>query len=167
MEHFQMYVGGEGRDAASGEWIESQNPFTGETWAMIPRGSAEDAAHAVSVAEEAFRSAEWRGLTPTARGALLRRVGDLIGENGAAAEGSQVAGDCSWAEAPGGVSGEDGATGTAWGEKSELLGESGAAASAVAAAAAGPLLLHSAVSAAGTKRSKAYRGVAPWPPHHH
>ncbi len=38
---------------------------------------------------------------------------------------------------------------------------------AVAAAGAGPLLLHSAVSAAGTKRSKAYRGVAPWPPHHH
>ncbi len=81
MEHFQMHVGGEGRDAASGEWIESQNPFTGETWAMIPRGGAEDAAHAVTVAEEAFRSPEWHGLTPTARAALLRRVGDLIAEN--------------------------------------------------------------------------------------
>lgn len=81
MEHFQMYVGGEGREAASGEWFESQNPFTGEAWAMIPRGGAEDAAHAVSVAHEAFHNEAWRGLTPTARGALLRRVGDLIADN--------------------------------------------------------------------------------------
>lgn len=81
MEHFQMYIGGEWCDAKSGEWFETQNPYTGETWAMVARGGAEDAERAVTAADDAFRRGEWSTLTPTARGHLLRKLGDLIGEN--------------------------------------------------------------------------------------
>jgi aldehyde dehydrogenase (NAD+) len=45
---------------------------------MIPRGGKADVDRAVASAKEAFYSKAWRGLTATARGALLRRLGDLI-----------------------------------------------------------------------------------------
>jgi len=76
-----MYIGGEWREAASGEWFDTQNPYSGETWARVARGGAEDAAHAVTVADEAFRTGAWPELSATARGALLRRLGDLIAQH--------------------------------------------------------------------------------------
>ena len=81
LERLQMYIGGEGRDAASGQWFESFNPFTGKPWAEVARGGPEDADRAVKAAKAAFRSPAWRGLTATQRGHLLRRLGDLIAEN--------------------------------------------------------------------------------------
>ncbi len=81
LKKFQMYIGGEWVDPASGEWFESFNPFTGKPWALFPRGNADDANRAVEAAKKAFHSPEWRGLTATARGHLLRRLGDLIAEN--------------------------------------------------------------------------------------
>ena len=38
LEKYQMYIGGEWTDPASGEWFESANPYTGKAWAEIPRG---------------------------------------------------------------------------------------------------------------------------------
>jgi aldehyde dehydrogenase (NAD+) len=72
-----MLIGGEWVEPASGAWIESVNPFTATPWALIPRGSKPDVDRAVDAASEAFRG-EWRRLTATARGALLRRFGDLV-----------------------------------------------------------------------------------------
>jgi acyl-CoA reductase-like NAD-dependent aldehyde dehydrogenase len=76
-----MLIGGEWVEAAGGEWLESVNPFTGEAWARIPRGSAADAKRAVAAAEAAFRDPSWRELTATARGSLLRALGDSIARN--------------------------------------------------------------------------------------
>jgi (Z)-2-((N-methylformamido)methylene)-5-hydroxybutyrolactone dehydrogenase len=81
LEKLKMYIGGEWCEAASGEWFETFNPFTGKPWALVARGRAEDAERAVAAAKAAFASPEWRGLTPTQRGHLLRRLGDLIAEN--------------------------------------------------------------------------------------
>src|SRR5262245_17291263 len=78
MNKHRMLIGGEWVDPAGGEWIESINPFTAAPWALIPRGRKEDVDRAVSAAKTAFHSNAWRGLTATARGALLRRFGDLV-----------------------------------------------------------------------------------------
>jgi len=77
----QMYVGGEWIAPSSGEWFESYNPFTGEPWALIPRGNAQDADHAVRTAHSAFTDGPWPQMTPSQRGALLRKLGDLIAAN--------------------------------------------------------------------------------------
>jgi acyl-CoA reductase-like NAD-dependent aldehyde dehydrogenase len=78
MKKHRMLIGGEWVDPNNGEWIESINPFTAAAWALIPRGGKEDVNRAVSAARTAFYSKAWRGLTATARGALLRRFGDLL-----------------------------------------------------------------------------------------
>jgi aldehyde dehydrogenase (NAD+) len=75
-----MFIGGEWVEAASGEYFSSDNPFTGEPWALIPKGGAQDADRAARAAHEAFTSGEWPKLNASERGALLRRLGDLVGE---------------------------------------------------------------------------------------
>ncbi len=77
---YKMFIGGEWVDAASGETFESDNPFTGKPWALVPKGNAQDADRAVRAAHKAFTSGEWPKLTPSRRGALLRKLADLIGE---------------------------------------------------------------------------------------
>jgi aldehyde dehydrogenase (NAD+) len=79
-----MYVGGEWVDAGSGDYFESDNPYLGEPWALIPRGTASDVDRAVRAAHTAFTSGEWPRLTASRRGALLRRLGDLVIERSAA-----------------------------------------------------------------------------------
>src|SRR5436190_23712859 len=77
MKKHQMLIGGAWTDPSGGEWIESINPFTAAPWALIPRGSNDDVNRAVAAARTAFYG-EWRALTATARGALLRQLGDLV-----------------------------------------------------------------------------------------
>jgi aldehyde dehydrogenase (NAD+) len=75
-----MFIGGEWVDAISREHFESDNPYTGKPWALIPRGGSADADRAVQAARKAFTSGEWPKLNATKRGALLRKLGDLITE---------------------------------------------------------------------------------------
>jgi len=77
----QMYIGGEWVAPASGEWFESYNPFSGEPWALIARGNNQDADHAVRTAHAAFTDGPWPQMTPSQRGALLRKLGDLVARN--------------------------------------------------------------------------------------
>jgi aldehyde dehydrogenase (NAD+) len=77
---YQMYIGGHWVDALSGEQFDSDNPFLARPWARIPRGGAIDVDLAVQAAHAAFTSGEWPSLTATRRGALLRRLGDLVTE---------------------------------------------------------------------------------------
>lgn len=81
MTHYKMYIGGEWVDAIEGETFDTQNPYTGETWATLPRARAVDADRAVAAAKAAFNAPEWSKMKPSARGQLLRRLGDLIAEN--------------------------------------------------------------------------------------
>lgn len=81
LEKLQMYIDAENHDPASGDYIETSNPYTGKAWGLVPRGNEEDVNRAVAAAKKAFTSGEWPKLTPTARGHLLRKLGDLIAEN--------------------------------------------------------------------------------------
>jgi aldehyde dehydrogenase (NAD+) len=74
-------VDGRRRASSTGQWIASENPFTGETWAEVPRCTPGDVDEAVTAAHRAFRTGAWPALTATARGKLLRRLGDLISRN--------------------------------------------------------------------------------------
>jgi (Z)-2-((N-methylformamido)methylene)-5-hydroxybutyrolactone dehydrogenase len=78
MNKHKLLIGGEWLDPRSGEWFESVNPFTASPWALVPRGSKLDIDCAVAAARKAFYADDWRKMTATARGALLRRLADLI-----------------------------------------------------------------------------------------
>ena len=80
MNKHQMLIGGQWADPAGGQWFASENPFTGQAWAQIPRGGADDVDKALKAAWEAFRG-PWRSMTASARGAVLRKFGDLVAEN--------------------------------------------------------------------------------------
>ena len=75
---YKMYIDGQWVSSASGQHFESHNPFTGKPWALIPRGNTEDIDRAVQAARKAFTSGEWPKMTASRRGALLRKLGDLI-----------------------------------------------------------------------------------------
>ncbi|MBI4191085.1 MAG: aldehyde dehydrogenase [Betaproteobacteria bacterium] len=75
-----MYIDGRWVDSVSSQHFESHNPYTGKPWALIPRGGAEDVDRAVRAARKAFTTGEWPKLTPSKRGALLRKLGDLIAD---------------------------------------------------------------------------------------
>ncbi|MBB5415765.1 aldehyde dehydrogenase [Paraburkholderia atlantica] len=81
MKKYQLWINGEFKDPANGEWIDTANPYTGETWARIPRGTAEDSARAVEAAKRAMTAGPWSKMTATERGKIMRRIGDLIAQN--------------------------------------------------------------------------------------
>ena len=80
LERFSMLIGGEAVEAASGRRFDSENPYTRTPWASVPDGGPEDVDAAVAAARAAL-DGEWGSTTGFARAALLRRLGDLVGEN--------------------------------------------------------------------------------------
>ncbi|WP_343654330.1 aldehyde dehydrogenase [Paraburkholderia caribensis] len=78
MKTYQMLVNGQWVDALNNDHFESSNPYTARPWARIPRAQVADVERAVKASHRAFSAPSWAGLTATARGALLRKLGDLI-----------------------------------------------------------------------------------------
>ncbi len=78
LERYRMYIDGQWVESASGEYFETDNPFTGTPWALIPKGGSEDVDRAVQAARRAFIDGDWSSFTATQRGALLRKLGDLL-----------------------------------------------------------------------------------------
>src|SRR6202161_4262707 len=78
MKRYQMLIGGEWVDAEARETFETENPYLGAAWAFVPRAKGADVDRAVEAAWKAFRSPSWAKISATARGALLRKLGDLI-----------------------------------------------------------------------------------------
>jgi aldehyde dehydrogenase (NAD+) len=78
-----MFIDGHWTDAASGAQFESDDPFLGRPWALIPRATAVDVDLAVRAAHKAFTSGEWPRYTASRRGALLSKLGDLVTEQSA------------------------------------------------------------------------------------
>lgn len=72
------YIDGAVVAPASGEYFPTDDPYTGQPWARIGRCGKADVDAAVAAASRAFEEGPWPELTPTQRGALLRRVADLV-----------------------------------------------------------------------------------------
>ena len=81
MKTYQHFIDGQYVDSSSGEWIESIDPFSGESWARVPNGNEDDVNRAVMAAKTAFENPEWADLSASARGKLMRKLGDLVAEN--------------------------------------------------------------------------------------
>ncbi|MDV3124559.1 aldehyde dehydrogenase [Mycobacterium sp. 21AC1] len=77
LAEFDLVIGGESTGAASGATYDSVDPFTGQPWARVPDGDADDIDRAVAAARAAL-DGPWGALTATARGKLLWRLGELI-----------------------------------------------------------------------------------------
>ena len=78
LEKYQIFIGNEWRDSATKETFESYNPYSGEPWAKIPKCDARDVDAAVDAAHDALYSGPWGQMPPTQRGALMRKLAELI-----------------------------------------------------------------------------------------
>jgi phenylacetaldehyde dehydrogenase len=75
----RLLIDGEWVESASGATFETINPATEERLAEAARGEKEDIDRAVRAARKAFAyESEWRRMSPSARGKLIWRIGDLI-----------------------------------------------------------------------------------------
>ncbi|MBS0290656.1 MAG: aldehyde dehydrogenase [Proteobacteria bacterium] len=78
---YQHFINNEWCDPTNNMWYESFNPYTAKPWCLIPKGNKEDVELAIGSAHQAFKTGEWPTLTPTQRGQLLYKLGDLIAEH--------------------------------------------------------------------------------------
>ena len=77
MKNFNHYINGRFVPAASGETFDSSDPYSGEVWAEIARGSSADVDAAVAAAKNAMQG-EWSTINGSQRGKLLNRLAELI-----------------------------------------------------------------------------------------
>jgi phenylacetaldehyde dehydrogenase len=77
----QLFINGQWTDAASGKTFETPDPATGETLARIAEGDAEDINRAVLAARRSFEEGPWSRMSPSERGRLIWKIGDLILEH--------------------------------------------------------------------------------------
>ena len=80
MKSYKLYIDGQWVNSSSGKSFETENPYTGEVWAKISRGNAEDVDRAVKAASSAFQG-DWGQTKPTERGKLLNRLAEVIEKN--------------------------------------------------------------------------------------
>ena len=78
MQTWNHYINGEWITPSSGEYFDTENPYTSEIWAQVARGNATDADRAAKAAKAAFEHGEWADMRPTQRGKLLVRLAEII-----------------------------------------------------------------------------------------
>jgi betaine-aldehyde dehydrogenase len=78
VETLHNFIGGERREAISGETSAVINPATGEEYMRAALSREEDVAEACRVAEEAFHG--WKNTTPSERSLALLRIADALEE---------------------------------------------------------------------------------------
>jgi phenylacetaldehyde dehydrogenase len=77
----KLFIDGQWTDAASGKTFATPNPATGETLANVAEGDVEDINRAVRAARTAFEDGPWGRMTPSDRGRMIWKIGDLILEH--------------------------------------------------------------------------------------
>jgi phenylacetaldehyde dehydrogenase len=77
----KLFIDGQWSDAASGKTFETPNPATGEALAQVAEGEAEDISRAVRAARKAFDDGPWTKMTPSERGRIIWKIGELIAEH--------------------------------------------------------------------------------------
>jgi len=73
-----MWIGGQWLPAASGATRKIVNPFDGSPIVEVAEGDRADAQAAIAAARKAFDQSDWSRWPGSSRGALLRRLGDLV-----------------------------------------------------------------------------------------
>jgi aldehyde dehydrogenase (NAD+) len=80
MKTYQHFINGEYVDPIQGQWFDSVDPYRGEVWARMPRGTSADVDSAVAAAKVAL-DGPYGQMNPSTRGKLMRKLGDLVAEN--------------------------------------------------------------------------------------
>lgn len=78
MKTYQHWINGASVAPAGGEWLDTIDPYQGQAWAKIARGTPDDANRAVAAAHEAMYKGPWSSMKASQRGHVLRRIGDLL-----------------------------------------------------------------------------------------
>jgi len=78
---FGHYIDGRSVAPASGGYLPTENPYTGQAWARIARGNARDVDLAVAAARKAFEGGPWAAMSASERGRLLWRAGEHVAAN--------------------------------------------------------------------------------------
>lgn len=79
MKTYQQFINGSFVDSHSKEWMEVENPYTGEIVSRVPKGDSEDARAALEAAQGA--QGKWAAQTATYRAGYLKKMADLIRAN--------------------------------------------------------------------------------------
>lgn len=78
-QQYQLYIGGQWRDASDGGKLTVYAPSTGETLTKIANASEADVDDAVKAALKAFQT--WKKTTAPERAKILNQIADVISEN--------------------------------------------------------------------------------------
>ena len=81
LEEKKILIGGSWGPPDSGQYFESEDPYTGRPWCLIPECGPSDVNRAVDAAHEAFRDSAWAGMHASDRGRLLHALAALIGDH--------------------------------------------------------------------------------------
>ena len=81
MQTYQNHIAGADVPAADGRTFTAFNPTTGGVWGTFALAGASDVDRAVKAASDAFRTGPWGKLSPTRRGRLLMKWGEVIAEH--------------------------------------------------------------------------------------
>jgi lactaldehyde dehydrogenase/glycolaldehyde dehydrogenase len=79
MKTYQQFINGSLVNSHSPEWIEVENPYTGEIISRVPKGDNEDAYAALDAAQKAQKN--WAAQTAAYRAGYLKKMADLIRAN--------------------------------------------------------------------------------------
>src|SRR5215472_7652152 len=77
----KLFIGGRWQEAQAGETFDVFNPATEEVIARVADCKKADVDLAVAAARTAFEEGPWSRMSPSARGKILWKIGDLILEN--------------------------------------------------------------------------------------
>jgi aminomuconate-semialdehyde/2-hydroxymuconate-6-semialdehyde dehydrogenase len=79
LEKVMNYIGGELRDARTGQWVPNFDPAVGAVYGAVPDSDEGDVSQAVEAARKAFPA--WSKKTAEERAQILRRLADKLQEN--------------------------------------------------------------------------------------
>jgi len=74
----KILINGKWVEAASGKTFPTYNPATGDVLSRVAEGDKEDVNRAVKAARAAFDNGPWSKITPSERGRMIWKLGDLI-----------------------------------------------------------------------------------------
>ncbi len=77
----KLLIGGQWVPSASGKTFPTYNPATGEVLTRCAEGDREDINRAVAAARKAFEGGPWRDMSPSQRGRIVWKIGDLMLEH--------------------------------------------------------------------------------------
>ena len=79
MKTYQQFINGALVNSHSSEWIEVENPYTGEIISRVPKGNSEDAYEALDAAQKAQKA--WAARPAAERAGYLKQMAALIRAN--------------------------------------------------------------------------------------